>query len=499
MRRRRFIKDLQLGGMSLYAIPTIALGCSFKENKFEGVKMIPVSPSGVGPVSLIEGKRVAFGWSALQLDPGSEMTLKPSEDLPEANILLRFTPALEIWDIKLLHIYLAETNTLLGTLDIRYSSVLVPYEIAIDKADIPAINKGGLTIKLASETPFGFFNQSGNKKKPMVFTPHFLASSKEKGSLNDFLDCFTSMKSVQAFGWREGTVLDGLWQLYAKKNNEQSLKAIHDHFDLFFDQVGNIHYESARNDLRDNRIDGIESTIPYATLARIKPDHSILKTAVEGLEDETMENGMITGGSTLTAEGCYTVAYPLAVIGKVWNDTQLMENALAQLRHRFVLINDGNLYLRYNSSNGQYTYKNWARGAAWTLLGFARTIVELKEDFQDDEIIDKFKKGVDIAISMQQENGLWNGFMDSGNAPDTSGSAGISAAILVGINNKILPESYRMYAEKCWNALPDYLTPDGFLKSVSQDNRGGTALQESDYRVIAQMGMGMMAQLYSEM
>lgn len=74
---------------------------------------------------------------------------------------------------------------------------------------------------------------------------------------------------------------------------------------------------------------------------------------------------------------------------------------------------------------------------------------------------------------------------------------GISAAILIGIKEGLLPETYRRYAEKCWKTLPDYLTPDGFLKGVSQDNRGGVALQEGDYRVIAQMGMGMMAQLYS--
>jgi len=119
---------------------------------------------------------------------------------------------------------------------------------------------------------------------------------------------------------------------------------------------------------------------------------------------------------------------------------------------------------------------------------------------QDDEVIDKFQKGVELALSMQRSNGLWGCFMHVPDSlPDTSGSAGIAAAILTGIRNGFLPESYRPSAERCWNTIRQYITPDGFLKGVAQDNRGGIELQESDYRVIAQMGMGLMSQLYAEL
>jgi hypothetical protein len=37
--------------------------------------------------------------------------------------------------------------------------------------------------------------------------------------------------------------------------------------------------------------------------------------------------------------------------------------------------------------------------------------------------------------------------------------------------------------------------PDGFLGGVAQANKGGERLQRGDYRVIYQMGMGLMAQL----
>jgi len=170
---------------------------------------------------------------------------------------------------------------------------------------------------------------------------------------------------------------------------------------------------------------------------------------------------------------------------------------LDQLKQRFVLVHNNTLYLRY-FTEGRYSYPNWARGAAWTLLGFARTISELKDQIQDELILAKFKEAVEIAVSLQREDGLWNCFMhDPASLPDTSGSAGISAAILTAITNGFLDEKYRINAEKCWIALQNYFTPDGFLKGVAQDNRGGMELQQSDYRVIAQMGMGMLAQLYA--
>lgn len=37
-----------------------------------------------------------------------------------------------------------------------------------------------------------------------------------------------------------------------------------------------------------------------------------------------------------------------------------------------------------------------------------------------------------------------------------------------------------------------------FSERGTQDIRGGEELQEGDYRVIAQMGMGLMAQWYAE-
>lgn len=43
------------------------------------------------------------------------------------------------------------------------------------------------------------------------------------------------------------------------------------------------------------------------------------------------------------------------------------------------------------------------------------------------------------------------------------------------------------------------LTPHGFLGGVAQANKGGEELQRGSYRVIYQMGMGLLAQLIASL
>lgn len=494
MKRRNFLEAVQWSGLSL------VLGTSFRSDlssvwQKEGYHKIILQKSDHRSIELPAENRIPFGWPAIGINPGDSIIFKPEKRLETQSYLwLRVSIAQEIRDVKKFHVSLVEDQTELGFIDIRYSSVLVPYQLQIDPKFIDSINKHGLRLTLEASEPLWIFDTKARGINNRSFLPHLLTASSQHGSIENFLNCFTSTDSIQSFGWREGTVLDGLWQLYSRKGNQQALQAINKHFDLYFDRKQNLIYETSHSIPNDNQINGIESTIPFATLVRLYPDHPILKTVVAAWEDYTKDNGMITDGRMRSAEGCYTVAYPMALIGKAWQREDLKMKALEQLIHRFVLIHDQSIYLRY--TEGDRTYRNWARGAAWFLIGFARTMTELKDELGED-IITKFREGIDIALSMQRKDGLWSCFMHEDVLPDTSGSSGIAAAILTGINEGFLPESYRKPAIKCWEALPAYLTPDGFLQGVAQDNRGGIALQQSDYRVIAQMGMGLMAQLYA--
>jgi len=439
--------------------------------------------------------RVAFGWQATGMFPGDTLLLTFNKKLKNRNNWLRLTVAHEIWEVKKIHALIPGTNIKLGTFDIRYSSVLVPYEIEIPNQYLNQVQKSGINLVLESRFPFWFFSNTTNESPGL--SPHILSAEKATGSMDDFLNCFLSKNSVQAFGWREGTVLDGLWQIYAQTGNKKALETINQHLKLFFDKQ-NLIFENSRSRPHDNHVDGIESTIPFATLARLQPNHPILKTVVEGWQHLKKDNGVMMDDSTITAEGCYTISYPMAVIGKAWNDEALLKEAQEQLKHRFVLVDNGNFYLRYYIGSKSYTYQNWARGAAWVLLGYVRTVEELGVENVEPEIVAKFKEAVDVALSMQRTDGLWNCFMHEDNSHiDASGSAGIAASIMAGVDLGILSDEYVKPVQKTYDSLEQYITPDGFLKGVAQDNRAGEALQRSDYRVIAQMGMGMMAQLYS--
>lgn len=495
MRRRSFLKILKMGSSGLILYPVLVNSCKCKQN--ESVHYCRLKIIKQNSINLPDGKRTPFGWPSIGIAPNESIIVKPENKLPDTNLCLRVSVAQEIRDEKLLHVKIPETDNYLGVINICFSSVLVPYELKISSKHCAQISENGLELKLESKSPIWIFSEKSEKVNNEVFLPNVLCFSKETGTVERFLECFSSINSVQAFGWREGTVLDGLWQLYTKKGYQNALDTIEQHFNLFFNNQ-NLCYEDGRSNPVFNAITGIESTLPFATLARLYPNHPILKLVVESWNSLRKSNGAIVDGDikdSATAEGCYTIAYPMAVIGKLLGSEELQKSSLFQLKHRFILINNNKLWLRYYG-NGQYSYPNWARGAAWTLLGFIRTMSEL--NCQDKEIINKFREGIKIALSMQRVDGLWNCFMDAPKAlPDTSGSAGIAAAIITGVKNGYLPGSYEEYAFRCWNGLQKYITVDGFLKGAAQDNRGGIALQESDYRVIAQMGMGLMAQLHA--
>lgn len=138
----------------------------------------------------------------------------------------------------------------------------------------------------------------------------------------------------------------------------------------------------------------------------------------------------------------------------------------------------------------------WARGIAWQMLGYARTLRELKHRTDLAEHITAFQQLAAWVLPFQRPDGLWSVFVDKpALTPDTSGSAGIAAALAIGAQQGWLEAAARTAAAKTLAGLTLHLTPDGFLGGVSQANKGGEELQRGNYRVIYQMGMGLLAQL----
>jgi len=100
----------------------------------------------------------------------------------------------------------------------------------------------------------------------------------------------------------------------------------------------------------------------------------------------------------------------------------------------------------------------------------------------------------------QSPNGLSGCYIDQPEAvADTSRSAGLAAALAVGARRGWLPPEALAAARRTRDGLAPHITLDGLLGGVAQSNRGGDSLQRGPYRVLFQMGMGLVAQLLANL
>lgn len=204
--------------------------------------------------------------------------------------------------------------------------------------------------------------------------------------------------------------------------------------------------------------------------------------------------GAIQDGAMTSGEGSLCVAYPLAVIARQRRDADLESLAIEQIRLRrgLLVTEDGSIWLR--NRNGQHSMQNWARGIAWYFLGLVRVLIELGDRDDLDDLRVEADRVAEFVTGMQRADGLWaNETHRADVAPDTSGSAGIAAALAWGAVHRILPDRSLEVAKRTRSGLEPYLTPDGLLAGGTPSNRSEEGLSER--RVIFQVGMGLTAQL----
>jgi len=464
------------------------------------------------------GKRFPFGWKAAAVGGGENMTARlcwPDDaDLAcvgeAVQVRLRITAALDVREELQLEAVAAESRRRLGVFDIRYASPLQPFEIELSPAHLEAILGEGLELQPVSggNEPFRILapDPAFIERAPLLF-PHLLLVGRDAdrpGSrVRHMLRSLASLSSLQPFGWLEGCVLDGLTDLGRALADRKFEDAAREHLGLFCDANHVLTYEDPRSEPADGRVYGIEGTLPFAAWARLQPDHPALERAIDLWRSRTREDGVVCGSGMLSAEGSYTVAYPMAVLARVRGDAELAEKAVRQLevRREQLSLPGGELHLR-SYADGSRTFRHWARAHAWYLLGLIRTLNELRAAGYSGSGVsrcaDEFVRAANVALGFQANDGLWSVFVDEpSTGTDASGSAGIAAALALGANAGLLPASSRTAAGHAWQALLSHLTPDGILAHVAQSNKGGEALQRSGYRVMFQMASGLLGQLYA--
>ena len=452
-------------------------------------------------IPIPENLRSPFGWQTIALPPAGdsgETILKWSDQtLPEAETqFLRLTVGLECREKTRLSLSLPGSSEPLGELDTSYASVMLIVEMPLTRADAEKILSQGLRITRTEGTaPFRLFSPS-SENTPAILRPHILAAS-ATDPWDEFMKRMSGLETIQPFGWMEGCLLVGTQDLARAFPEEAYGTALANRLDLFL-TAKHLNYEDTHSRPIKNRFHTIEGTLPVAVIAQARPDHPSVGIALEFWDSHRAKGpfgeGLIMDATTCSAEGSYTIAFPMMRIANQRGDKQLAEDALEQIRLRVKLLKDpeGNIYLR--NVNGGWTMKNWARGITWYYLGLIRTIAEAPDGMDTDDLRVEAETVMDFVISHQLPDGLWrNFFEDPEQKIDTSGSAGIAAALALGAKHGILPEKAELAARKTLTGLKPYLTPDGLLTMGTPSNRGNAAM--GNRREIFPVGMGLAAQL----
>ncbi|WP_138993199.1 glycoside hydrolase family 88 protein [Larkinella sp. C7] len=455
-------------------------------------------------LELPAGKRVPFGWPAFAVLPdksGDDVILHFPKPIPQKPLRLRLTVAIDTREAKKVEVRSAQTNQWLGELDLRFSYATELYEVLLSTEKAAILRQEGIRLRMVSGTSPIWFLAPAKNPDYAGLQPHVLADTAPANPETAFWSNLGSLRSIQQFSWMEGCVTDGLLDWWLRSRSTEAKKALESHFALFFDDQQRLVYENARSEPADGTIYGIECPLPLAALAQRQTHHPALDLLVSFARQKSQPNGLIQDQS-LTTEGCYTLAYPLAVLARQRQDVELARLALANLHHRQeALVTPDVVYQGRNQAGEWNAYPNWGRGLVWYLLGTVRTLNELNPLAAqlDPTVLQNLKatflKTAERMLKDRDAQGGWHGFVgEPQTGIDTSATAGIAAALALATQYGWMPSETFKTLEITKKALFQYLTPDGFLTGACQSNRGGVELQRSGYRVISQYAAGLMAQ-----
>jgi unsaturated rhamnogalacturonyl hydrolase len=500
MKRRFFLQASAIAGL---VMPFQGMGCLNLEKE---LWMQSISENAVFPdVSFPEGKRIPLNWRVFPVvaDEGQNSFLHfklPKKQLSKRNQYFRISAALDFREEKRIEAFLPSSNIRLGEFVMWYAHPFQPFEIPIDPQYISAIEQEGIGLRMTKGSSDAWFYLNDSELNTNIgLQPHILSSDSDHGTEEAFYENLYSMNSFSPFGWMGGSVQDALFEMHLR-GDRQATETIKMHLEHFLDPENGIRFENPHTRPMDGTFNSIEDFLPFVSIASLYPDHVAHEKALDYIKSRIGDSGVISGNH-ITTEGCYTLAYPLAAWAIRFNDPELAQIAVDQIIHRMNYLSDENAVYQRSSLEGHKTYRNWGRGVVWYLLGVVKTL-RLLEDAATfnlqgiDQLQDSFKFFAMKMRDLQDSNGCWASYVDQPElGVDTSTTAGIAAAMAWGVERKWLDASYLAYCEKARQGLIPYLSPDGFLREVSQINRGGEDLQRNPYRVISQFGMGLMAQL----
>lgn len=384
-----------------------------------------------------------------------------------------------------------EGNELIDSMDFSLGTPFQLVQGKIQAKYLPDVLKNGLKVRLKGKGgPVGIFTHTATGLDN--FLPHILIPGKSSPR-EEFFNRMASLSSITEYGWQEGCVIDGIAKLAENAADGTRYKnSLEEHMSLIFPLNDSINHNYEKI--------GIEFTSCLAQLALWKPNHPEIEHVVNFWKSKADAAGVIKNGNTIVAEGNYTVAWPLAVIAQQLNKPELAEEAIRQLRFRrdHLIDEEGAIWLRYNLTTQERTFRLWSRGLTWYVLGLAKTLDVLPKPPED--LIEELQRAIDYLIKIQGVDGMWSVFAgDSLTAPETSGTSGIATAMAIGHRRGWLGKQAKDAALLALQGVEKRLTADGYLDGVAEENKGGIAFQRKTKGSICNWGMGLYAQLLAEL
>lgn len=436
----------------------------------------------------IHGERLAY-----RLGPdaaGGDLRMRwPPGDATDA--VLRITVAREQWDIARLELTTTD-GVVAASAPVDHSDAFEHVDIALAASVVAAVGARGGRLRVADgHEPLVIFGQNTPWSPRLVTAP--------AGDVPDpreaLLGALASPLSLQAFGWKLGCVLDGLADLHRMTGEARFVDRMRSHLAEYLDDRGTLTYQDPWGGVRHDEIYGIEGMLPLVGLARTEQREHALRLCATHAARARRADGAVADTGVLTTEGMYTVAYPLAVLGELADDQSMLDDAAHQLRVRIPALHvDGVRLRRYD--DGSIEFPNWIRAWTWSLLGLARTLPILRGRTVTHDLEAEFAQLAQRALELRGPDLLWTTYPREPSTPvETSGSAGLAAALAIGARSGLLPLARLDDARETQARLMDYVGPEGLLGGASQANKDGERLQRSPRRVNSQVGMGLLGQL----
>lgn len=478
--RRRFLSAAP--GAPLAALLATRLGSA--QGPLHGCHFVHADLPGSGSPIPLRG----FAEHSLEANAGEGLLLRwPAEVRGAAGF--GFAIGTDYREFGNISVRLARSGKLLELVTVSLAPRFDPYFVPLTEADALAASREGILLRAdAGKSRRSILSVEPSLRAQAPLLHPYLLVRGTLPPLGEYLRRMRSLDVIQEFDWRAGCVTEGLWALGEREALRRYLR-------WFLEESG----VEAIADFRR----GVEQTLPAAAIARIMPRNPVLEQAIAAWRQRRNAAGHIQDGTRIVAETNYTVAYPMLVLAGQRQDRGLRDEAITHLRatRERLQDRDGNLYLRHDERTGERTYLGWARGVAWYTLGLAASLDAMAPAERPQDLLDELRRSLRWALQYQRNDGLWPVFFhEPETAPDSSGSAGVAAALRIatrlGVGEATFPGAARRTLEGCIARLSVH----GLLTGVAQSNRreGGPPFQRSSHRVSMQYAMGFLGVLLAE-